>query len=82
MTVRLKEPSVAPQLTGDAGMSVIICCHNGKARIGATLRGAGEMRRELPVEILLVDNGSNDGTSETAAEVWKRRARRWRASGA
>jgi glycosyltransferase involved in cell wall biosynthesis len=53
-------------------MSVVICCHNGKARIGATLEALAKCSARFPVEILLVDNGSNDGTSETAVEVWKR----------
>jgi hypothetical protein len=64
MTDRLKEPLAAPPLTGDAGMSVVICCHNGKARIGATLEALAKCSASFSIEILLVDSGSNDGTSD------------------
>ena len=55
-----------------AGMSVIICCHNGKARLAPTLEALAKCVASFPVEILLVDNGSNDGTPEMASDAWTR----------
>jgi glycosyltransferase involved in cell wall biosynthesis len=54
------------------GFSVIICCHNGAARLPTTL--AHLMAQEPPMtpwELLLVDNGSTDGTSAVARSCWQ-----------
>lgn len=56
-----------------AGISVIICCHNSRQRLGPTLahlaaqQGAGG----IDWEIVLVDNGSTDGTAEAADAIWR-----------
>ena len=54
------------------GFSVIICCHNGATRLPTTL--AHLMAQELPMtpwEVLLVDNGSTDGTAAVARSCWQ-----------
>jgi glycosyltransferase involved in cell wall biosynthesis len=54
------------------GISVVICCHNGAARLPTAL--AHLMVQESPAtpwEVLLVDNGSTDGTAEIARSCWQ-----------
>jgi glycosyltransferase involved in cell wall biosynthesis len=50
--------------------SVIICSHNGKARISPTLEALARCDAKFPVEIILVDNASTDGMAQTARQVW------------
>jgi glycosyltransferase involved in cell wall biosynthesis len=54
------------------GFSVIICCHNGAARLPTTL--AHLMVQEPPMtpwEVLLIDNASTDGTAAVARSCWQ-----------
>jgi glycosyltransferase involved in cell wall biosynthesis len=54
------------------GLSVIICCHNGAARLPTTL--AHLMAQEPPMtpwEVLLVDNASTDGSAAVARACWQ-----------
>lgn len=54
------------------GFSVIICCRNGSTRLPTTL--AHLMAQEPPAapwEVLLVDNGSTDGTAAVARSCWR-----------
>jgi len=53
-------------------VSVVICCHNSQGRIEKTLQALSECRGDFPIEAILVDNASNDGTVETARSVWNR----------
>src|SRR5205823_670803 len=53
-------------------VSVLICSHNGKARIGPTLEALAESKVGLPIEIILIDNNSIDGTAEAAQHTWDR----------
>jgi glycosyltransferase involved in cell wall biosynthesis len=55
-----------------SGVSVVICCHNGERRIAQTLAALARSESKFPVEAILVDNNSTDGTSRTAREVWER----------
>lgn len=59
------------QLT--AGTSVLICSYNGAKNVAETLRhlAAQQTRPGLPLEILLVDNASTDGTGQVAVQCWK-----------
>lgn len=50
--------------------SVIICSHNGEARISPTLEALARCDAKFPVEIILVDNASTDGMAQTARQVW------------
>ena len=54
------------------GVSLIIASYNSSKRIGETLRHIANQRNidDVPVEIVLVDNNSNDGTSEVARSAW------------
>src|SRR5215472_7406434 len=54
------------------GISVVICCHNGAARLPTAL--AHLLVQESPAapwEVLLVDNGSTDGSAEIAHSCWR-----------
>jgi glycosyltransferase involved in cell wall biosynthesis len=53
-------------------VSVLICSYNGKSRITPTLEALAKSVVGFPVEVILVDNNSSDGTSLTAREVWER----------
>lgn len=57
------------------GVSVVICCHNGAARLPATLSHlqAQQLRTPVPWEVVLVDNASTDDTVETARRCWATR---------
>ena len=55
-----------------AGVSVVICCHNSAKRLQETL--AHLAAQDVPVgmlwEVIVVDNGSTDGTSDVALRTW------------
>jgi glycosyltransferase involved in cell wall biosynthesis len=53
-------------------VSVIICSHNGRARISSTLEALAQCETKFPVEIILVDNASTDEMAQTARAVWER----------
>jgi glycosyltransferase involved in cell wall biosynthesis len=53
-------------------VSVLICSHNGQARIAATLESLAKCEASFPVEVILIDNNSTDGTAQTAIAVWTR----------
>lgn len=52
------------------GVSVVICTHNGGARLPAVLAHLAAQRAECEWEVVLVDNASTDGTAEIAAQHW------------
>ncbi len=56
----------------NSGISVVICCHNSSARIVETLHHLMIQRssRNIPWEVLLIDNASTDGTHEVALGCW------------
>src|SRR6516225_5986344 len=54
------------------GISVVICCYNSAARLPTAL--AYLIKQEppsTPWEVLVVDNGSTDGTTEVADSCWQ-----------
>ena len=52
-------------------ISVIICCYNSRNRIEPTLKSlANQKLHNVPWEIILVNNNSNDNTSKIAQEHW------------
>jgi glycosyltransferase involved in cell wall biosynthesis len=55
---------------GAKGISVIICTYNGADRIQTTLKALACCGASFPVEVVLVDNNSTDGTAQTAQVVW------------
>lgn len=54
------------------GISVIICCYNSKTRISKTLEALAlqDVPKYIPIEILLIDNCSTDGTALFSEELW------------
>lgn len=56
-----------------AGVSIIICCHNGARRLPETIQHIARQRvpSTLPWEVLIVDNGSTDGSANVARTVWQ-----------
>lgn len=53
------------------GITVIVCCHNSSARLPRTLEALSiQTLGDVPWEIIVVDNGSNDNTDQAAYECW------------
>src|SRR5580658_5851013 len=52
------------------GISVVIPSRNGRDLLAAQLPGIVRELANLSHEIIVVDNGSDDGTAEWLAEVW------------
>ncbi|MBZ9729743.1 glycosyltransferase family 2 protein [Salegentibacter sp. JZCK2] len=52
------------------GVSIIICTYNGKPTLTKTLEHLTHQKFQCAVEIVLVDNASNDGTKTFADEWW------------
>lgn len=65
-------------MTGDGGagpLTVAICTLDGRERIGRALDAlAGQDDPGVPWQVLVVDNGSTDGTGPHAVERWERLA--------
>ena len=54
------------------GVSVILCCYNSVLRLPSTLvHLSRQITQNASWEIILVDNGSTDGTSECAKRTWE-----------
>ena len=54
------------------GISIIICCFNSVSRLPKTLEYLARQTvcKDIPVELLLVNNASTDRTKEVALEEW------------
>ena len=63
---------VSTTATTPDGVSVIVCTYNGASRIRPTLEALARCTANFPVEIILVDNNSNDGTAEIAQDIWQK----------
>ena len=61
-------PSAPPQLEGEIvptpEISVVIASHNGAGRIGLQLEALATQTDAPPFEVIVVDNGSSDGTAD------------------
>ena len=64
----MADPTTATQIPNDdCTVSVVLCCFNGRAYIGDQIDSVlGQTR--MPDEIILADDGSNDGTLDVAVE--------------
>lgn len=54
------------------GVSIVVCCHNSARLLPATLShlSAQRLSSVKSVEVILVDNASEDGTAEVARASW------------
>ncbi|NNC87734.1 MAG: glycosyltransferase [Akkermansiaceae bacterium] len=73
---KIRSPGADPAIATRMGLSIVICTHNGARRLPAALRAVAALRNEdrRPWEVLLVDNGSTDGSAEAAEAAWPRKA--------
>ena len=60
-------------LNTNVSVSIIICCFNSAKRLPETLQHlmAQEVPAKIPWEVIVVDNGSSDNTSQIAKELWQ-----------
>ncbi len=58
------------------GISIIICCYNSRRYLPKTLLSLSKQHsnKDIPVEIIVVDNASTDGTSDVAQTAWSKLA--------
>ncbi len=56
----------------NAGISVIVCCHNGAKRLPNTLQHllAQKVSAGIPWEVIVVDNASKDNARGVAKQCW------------
>ncbi|MDR3695467.1 glycosyltransferase [Mucilaginibacter sp.] len=56
------------------GISVIVCCYNSALRLPETLKHLAlqKVSIEIPWEIIVVNNASNDNTVQIAIEEWRK----------
>ena len=52
------------------GVSIVICTHNGAARLRPTLEHLRRQSVTVACEVILVDNASTDDTAEVVRAVW------------
>ncbi|TDQ19575.1 GT2 family glycosyltransferase [Algoriphagus boseongensis] len=53
------------------GVSIILCTFNGKDRLPSTLEAIQKLDSKVPIELILVDNASTDGTGEWVNDYFK-----------
>ena len=55
------------------GVSFIVCCYNSEAVLTDTLKAIiNQSNREIPFELILVDNNCTDNTVAIAKSIWSR----------
>ena len=56
------------------GISVIVCCYNSELRLPKTIEylAKQEIKKDIPVEIIIVNNASTDSTREVAQLEWNK----------
>lgn len=54
------------------GVSIVVCTFNGKKNLEPTLRHIADQKgiENIPVELIVVDNASTDGTSDFVRQRW------------
>ena len=62
--------SVLPAAAAQPGISVVIPSRNGRELLDAQLAGVASDLARFPSEIIVVDNGSQDGTAEWLSARW------------
>ena len=55
------------------GISIILCCYNSESRLPKTLEYLAnqKIKKDIPIELIIVNNASTDRTKEVAQEEWK-----------
>ena len=63
---------LVPDLPIAVNISLVVCTHNGAARLPETLRHLSQqtLRTGQSCEVIVIDNASTDGTSERARACW------------
>ena len=58
----------------EKGISIILCCYNSESRLPKTLEylAKQELRKDIPVELIVVNNASTDRTKEVAQQEWEK----------
>ncbi len=58
------------------GVTVIVCCYNSSTRLPSVLTHLATQKvpRDIPWEVIVVDNASTDDTSQAALRVWPKDA--------
>ena len=56
------------------GISIIICCYNSESRLPKTLEYLSQqtISKDIPVELIIVNNASTDNTKEVALKEWNK----------
>lgn len=57
------------ELISPNGVSFAVCCHNSANRLEPTLAHLMKQESSIPYEILIIDNGSSDGTAIYANNI-------------
>ena len=52
----------------EKGLSVVVCCYAGKETIASCLQSLSEQESSYQFEVILVDDGSTDGTKDVALD--------------
>lgn len=67
---RWRRPPPGEPRAAETGISVIIPSRNGKPLLEAQLPGIARELEAFPAEIIVVDNGSGDGTAQWLRAMW------------
>lgn len=64
---------IPKNLSPNGGVSIILCCFNSATRISETLRHIAQQKVPgvIPWEVLLINNGSTDNTTQIALSEWE-----------
>lgn len=57
-------------MTALRGLSVVVVTHNSRLHLSACLRSLFEQPDTLPLEVIVVDNGSRDGVAEATGQEY------------
>jgi glycosyltransferase involved in cell wall biosynthesis len=60
-------------MSSQEGVSIIICCYNSASRLKPTLEHITKQQVDIniPWEVIVIDNNSNDNSDEYAKEIWQ-----------
>jgi O-antigen biosynthesis protein len=70
MRLARARPAAAVAACGEPGTSVVVPSRNGRALLETLLPGVARDLAGMAAEIIVVDNGSSDGTADWLREAW------------